>query len=116
MGQAGKPVRPEPRRVGKHQRLIHPDKPVQIFVGARAGSALRQVPRAPEASTSGGSPSTPHRRLRTHVRKAHWQSDWKGKPTQGEEKSMLLKWKPPQIVNGKDDDSLEATMRFMKET
>ncbi|WP_407262220.1 hypothetical protein [Klebsiella pneumoniae] len=29
---------------------------------------------------------------------------------------MLLKWKPPQIVNGKDDDSLEATMRFMKET
>lgn len=60
MGQAGKPVRPEPRRVGKHQRLIHPDKPVQIFVGARAGSALRQVPRAPEASTSGGhTPSAP---------------------------------------------------------
>lgn len=29
---------------------------------------------------------------------------------------MLLKWKPPQIVNGKDDDSQEATMRFMKET
>ncbi len=56
MGQAGKPVRPEPRRVGKHQRLIHPDKPVQIFVGARAGSALRQVPRAPEASTSGVPP------------------------------------------------------------
>ena len=60
--------------------------------------------------------ATPHRRLRPHVRKAHWQSDWKGKSTQGEEKSMLLKWKPPQIVNGKDDDSLEATMRFMKET
>jgi hypothetical protein len=28
---------------------------------------------------------------------------------------MLLKWKPPQIVNG-DDDSLEAVVRFMKET
>lgn len=39
-----------------------------------------------------------------------------GKLTQGEEKSMLLKWKPPQIVNGKDDDSLEAVVRFMKET
>jgi hypothetical protein len=88
---------------------------VQIFAGVRAGSALRQAPRAPEASTSGDSPSTPHRRLRPHVRKAHWQSDWKGKPTQGE-KSMLLKWKPPQIVNGKDDDSLEAVVRFMKET
>lgn len=37
----GKPVRPAPRRVGKHQRLIPPDKPVQIFAGARAGSALR---------------------------------------------------------------------------
>ena len=48
--------------------------------------------------------------------KAHWQSYWKGKPTQGEEKSMLLKWKPPQIVNGKDDDSLEAVVRFLKET
>lgn len=115
-GRQGKPVRPAPRRVGKHQRLIPPDKPVQIFAGARAGSALRQVPRAPEASTSGYSPSTPHRRLRPHVRKAHWQSYWKGKPTQGEEKSMLLKWKPPQIVNGKDDDSLEAVVRFMKET
>ena len=29
---------------------------------------------------------------------------------------MLLKWKPPQIVNGKDDDCLEAVVRFMKET
>ncbi|WP_317703963.1 hypothetical protein [Klebsiella sp. w6] len=58
----------------------------------------------------------PHQRLRPHVIKAHWQSDWKGKPTQGEEKSMLLKWKPLQIVNGKDDASLEAAMRFMKET
>lgn len=57
-----------------------------------------------------------HQRLRPHVRKAHWQSHWKGRPTQGEENSMLLKWKPPQIVNSKDDDSLEAVVRFMKET
>ncbi len=28
---------------------------------------------------------------------------------------MLLKWKPPQIVNSKDDDSLEAVIRFMKD-
>ncbi|ENF6424546.1 hypothetical protein ABRF12_004285 [Salmonella enterica] len=35
-GRQGKPVRPAPRRVGKHQRLIPPDKPVQIFAGARA--------------------------------------------------------------------------------
>ncbi|WP_426493966.1 hypothetical protein ACP3TW_19125 [Enterobacter ludwigii] len=28
---------------------------------------------------------------------------------------MLLKWKLPQIVNGKDDASLEAVLRFMKE-
>jgi hypothetical protein len=33
-GKTGKPVRPAPRRVGKHQRLIPPDKPVQIFAGA----------------------------------------------------------------------------------
>jgi hypothetical protein len=39
-----------------------------------------------------------------------------GQTHSGEEKSMLLKWKPPQIVNGKDDDSLEAVVRFMKET
>ncbi|MCK7230310.1 hypothetical protein L8P27_21185 [Enterobacter asburiae] len=115
-GRQGKPVRPAPRRVGKHQRLISPDEPVLIFAGVRAGSALRQAPRAPEACTSGDCPSTPHRRLRPNIRKAHWQSYWKGKPTQGEEKNMLLKWKPPQIVNGKDDDSLEAVVRFMKET
>lgn len=115
-GRQGKPVRPAPRRVGKHQRFIPPDKPVQIFAGVRAGSALRQAPRVSEASPSGERSSAPHRRLRPHIRKAHWQSYWKGKPTQGEEKSMLLKWKPPQIVNGKDDDSLEAVVRFMKET
>jgi hypothetical protein len=115
-GKQGKPVRPAPRHVGKHLRFLPPNKPVQVYAGVRAGSALRQAPRASEASISGDSPSTPHRRLRPHVRKAHWQSYWKGKPTQGEEKSMLLKWKPPQIVNGQDDDSLEAVVRFMKET
>ncbi len=30
--------------------------------------------------------------------------------------SMLLKWRPPQIVNSKDDASPEAVVRFMKET
>lgn len=115
-GKQGKPVRPAPRRVGEHQRFIPPDKPVQIFAGVRAGSALRQAPRVSEESISVGRSSAPHRRLRPHIRKAHWQSYWKGKPTQGEEKSMLLKWKPPQIVNGKDDDSLEAVVKFMKET
>jgi hypothetical protein len=29
---------------------------------------------------------------------------------------MLLKWKLPQIVNGKDDASLDAVVRFIKET
>ncbi|RKT93304.1 UNVERIFIED_CONTAM: hypothetical protein BJ887_2842 [Enterobacter sp. WPR_3_1] len=29
---------------------------------------------------------------------------------------MLLKWKLPQIVNGQDDDSLDAVVRFIKET
>lgn len=115
-GRHGKPARPAPRRVGKYQRFIPPDKPMQIFAGARAGSALRQAPRVPEASTSGVSSSTPYRCLRPHIRKAHWQRYWKGKLTQGKEKSMLLKWKLPQIVNGKDDDSLEAVVRFMKET
>jgi len=87
---------------------------VQIFGSARAGSALRQAPRAPEASTSGpglyalSAPSP-------HVRKAHWQSYWKGKPTQEVKKSMLLKWKPPKIINGRDDDSLEAAIRFMNQ-
>lgn len=84
-GRRGKPVSPAPRRVGKHQRLIPPDKPLQIFAGARAGSTLRPVPRAPEANTSGDRPSTPHRCLRPHVRKAHWQRYWKGKSTQGDE-------------------------------
>lgn len=28
---------------------------------------------------------------------------------------MLLEWKPPQIVNGKDNDTLEAVIRFIKE-
>ena len=53
-----------------------------------------------------------HRHLRPHVRKVHWQSYWKGKPTHEVEKSMLLKWKSPKIINGRDDDSLDAVFRF----
>lgn len=30
--------------------------------------------------------------------------------------SMLLKWRPPQIFNSKDDASPETVVRFMKET
>ena len=29
---------------------------------------------------------------------------------------MLLKWKLPQIVSGKDDDSPDAVVRLIKET
>jgi len=61
-----------------------------------------------------GQVSTPYRHLRPYVTKAHWQSYWKGKPTQGMEKSMLPKWKPPKIINDRDDDSLEAVIRFKK--
>lgn len=106
----GKPVRPAPRRVGKHQRFIPPDKPVQIFAGVWAGSALRQAPRVSESVPQGTAPPHPIGVFAPR----HWQSYWKGKPTQGEEKSMLLKWKPPKIVNGKDDDSLEAIINFMR--
>lgn len=115
-GKQGKPVRPGPRRIGKQQRFIPPQKPVKIYAGARAGSVLRQPSRAPKDNAMGSPETATHRRLRPHVRKAHWQSYWKGKPTQGEEKSMVLKWKPPQIVNGQSDDSLEAVVRFLKET
>lgn len=113
-GTQGKPVRPPPRRVGKHQRFIPPKKPVQIYAGARAGAALRQPFRPERDSPLKELGGMSNRRLRPHVRKAHWQTYWKGKPTQGEEKSMLLKWKPPQIVNGQNDD-LDAVVRFIKE-
>lgn len=28
---------------------------------------------------------------------------------------MLLKWKPPQIVNGQNNDEMEVVVRFIKE-
>ncbi|EEX1006245.1 hypothetical protein D3981_004225 [Escherichia coli] len=114
-GRHGKPVRPAPQRTGKHPRFIPPEKPVRIFAGARAGSALRQSPRKQASASSGLSVPPSDRRLRPHVRKAHWQTYWKGKPTQGEQKRMLLKWKPPQVVNGQDDEDLDAVMRFIKD-
>ena len=85
------------------------------FCRCRAGSALRQAPRAPEARTSGDSPSAPHRRLRPMSEKPTGKATGRVKPTQGEEKSMLLKWKPPQIVNSKDDDSLEAVVIYERD-
>jgi hypothetical protein len=32
-----------------------------------------------------------------------------------EGKNMSLKWKPPQIVNGQNNDELAAVVRLMKE-
>ena len=81
---------------------------MQIFGSARAGSALRQAPRAPEAITQGDSPPRPI----GPCQKSPLAKLLEGQTTQGVEKSMLQKWKPPKIINGRDDDSLEAVIRF----
>ncbi|EPU8619210.1 hypothetical protein ACVZZ3_005152, partial [Escherichia coli] len=51
---------------------------------------------------------------------AHMSEKTTDKLTEGQTHSagerMLLKWRPPQIFNSKDDASPEAVVRFMKET
>lgn len=72
-GRQGKPVRPAPRGVEKHQRLI-PGQAGADFCG-RPGRFRAQAGTASAGSQYlRGQPLHAHQRLRPHVRKAHRQT------------------------------------------
>ena len=98
---------PRPKRTKQGWRLFPADKPTTWDVGARIGAAIRAVPSqggpGETAETEGRA------RPRPHVRSAHWHSFWRG-PLDGE-RSRMVKWLPPMLVNAEDLGQLAVTVR-----
>jgi hypothetical protein len=85
------PGRPRPKKTKRGWRLFAPDKPKVWTVGAEIGETLRQA-KLSEPSC---------RRLRPHLRRAHWHGFWTG-PKAGE-RQFRYKWLPPIVVAGGGD-------------
>jgi hypothetical protein len=98
-----RPGRPEPKRTRHGLRLFPADKPMVWDVGVRMGAALRRAYQTESASDGVAT----GRRMRPHVRRAHWHTFLAGR--QREERRV--KWLPPIPVNLNDAALLPATIR-----
>jgi hypothetical protein len=97
-----RPALPQPKRTRHGLRLFPPDKPTVWGVGVRMGAALR---RAYEAETTESVATG--RRVRPHVRRAHWHTFLAGRRRE----ERRVKWLPPIAVNLTDLAALPATIR-----
>jgi hypothetical protein len=81
-----RPSRPRPTRTKKGWKLFAPKAPKIWQVGEQLGEALRK--------DHGADPTG--RRVKPHLRRAHWHGFWSG-PRDGERR-FGYKWLPPTVV------------------
>lgn len=116
-GEAGVPQRPEPKKVRRRgERFFEPPQVQVLDVGVRVGSALRQLYRHFQEQTAepqGAAPSG-GRRLRPHIRRAHWQGYLTGQKNQDTPQKREMRWIAPVFVNARDNDMLQAVIRSLK--
>ncbi|MDP9485321.1 MAG: hypothetical protein M3Q49_05935, partial [Actinomycetota bacterium] len=103
-----RPGNPVPKRTKKRgEKLFAAEEVREWNVAFRVGAALRRARSETDAHRAeigaGG------RRVRAHVRRAHWHTFWTG-PRSGEQ-TPILKWLPPTPVNVDDADELPAVVR-----
>lgn len=79
----------------KSGRFIPPSSPHFYEVGKRLGGEMRVMREQLEIAKS--DTKTP-RRVKPHIRKAHWHGVWRGT---GQDKHFHTYWQPPVFVNGK---------------
>ncbi|HEX6939337.1 MAG TPA: hypothetical protein VF158_07985 [Longimicrobiales bacterium] len=104
----GRPGNPKPKRVKGALREFAAPGPRTWAVGARVGAALRAARGAAERAEG----EATGRRVRPHVRRAHWHTYWTG-PRSGEQ-TPVLRWLHPILVAGGDVDELPAVVRAVK--
>lgn len=86
------PVRPQPVRTRRGERLFAASRPTIWLVGQAVGEALRALRQ------TSGSPDVARRTVRPHIRRGHWHGYWSG-PRDGERRFRYL-WQPPIVVAG----------------
>jgi len=112
-----RPTRPMAKRTRRHgERIFPPDHPKEWDVGVRIGAALRSAYQREQVSDHGH--EEPSRKVRPHVRRAHWHTflsgprkQASGDPIAPEHRKRELRWVPPIAVNLDDYDSLPSVIR-----
>jgi hypothetical protein len=109
-----RPARPRPKKTKKGQRLFPPLKVSVWDVGVRMGAALRREKDAAYREYRETETGDEKRRAspRPHVRRAHWHGYWTG--PRGGDRKFVLKWMPPILVGGDDNDDKPVTIRPVK--
>lgn len=116
-GRPDTPTKPKPVR-SRGQWGLHPASgPIEWDVGVRIGAALRA---AYQREQTGGEAAAAGRRLRPHIRRAHWHTIVSGprlkdgEPIPAAQRQRELRWMPPIPVAVDDHDALPATVRPVK--
>lgn len=110
---ARRPQRPTPKRTKRGPRFFPPDTPTTWDVGVRIGAALRAAYHREQI----GQDSAPSgRRVRPHVRRAHWHSYWLGPRGDPQQQRRELRWVPPIAINvdDADPDAMPAVIHRVK--
>ncbi|MBN2701127.1 MAG: hypothetical protein JXR29_06725 [Methylothermaceae bacterium] len=110
------PGNPQPKRTRRHGwRLFPADGPAEWDVGVRMGAALRAAYRRVQSDREAEFTA---RRVRAHIRRAHWHTFLSGRRKRddgtfipADERRHEFRWLPPIPVNLEDDDKLPATIR-----
>lgn len=111
IGGGARPANPVPKRTRRHGwRLFPADGLTTWDVGVRLGAALR---RADEQEQTHTEDSATGRRVRGHIRRAHWHTFLTGPRDALQERRV--KWLPPIAVNVDDVDALPTTVRKVQE-
>lgn len=93
-----RPANPQPKRTRrKGWRLFPAPHPRVWNLGDKAGATLEQAERQQKDNRS------EQRTIRPHIRRAHWHTFYAG-PRDAEEREVRVKWIPPLLVSGGDDD------------
>lgn len=104
---ARRPMRPAPTRTKRGPRFFPPHSPTTWEVGERIGAALRAAYQREQI----GQPGAPSgRRVRPHVRRAHWHTYLLGPRDQPEQQRRELRWVPPIPINVEDPGALPAVV------
>ncbi|WP_337264504.1 MULTISPECIES: hypothetical protein [unclassified Serratia (in: enterobacteria)] len=113
-GDRQAPQRPEPKQVRRQgPRFFAPPNPEILAVGPRVGAALRQLGGWSTSSTAASAGHT-GRKVRPHIRRAHWHGFWRGPKQADAERQYSVKWVAPVVVNAQNDEALQAVVRYLK--
>lgn len=115
-GIEDRPSNPTPRRTKNGWELHPASGPREWDVGVRIGAALRSYP--PRDHAGQDRQSETGRRVRPHIRRAHWHTIVSG-PLKGPDGSVIpatartreLRWMHPIAVGVEDRDALPAVVR-----